>query len=447
MIDSLTSFFLTGFLYIKKHPQLILTMLLILVIPAAFLLSGQQFLKVSKMNQETLELERLGMLHDMVASMLRVTDFNVTVVEEELIRIAQVNQDIVEFLIVYEHNQSMTILGSNVRESVGAPVVQPDVFRKTNIDPTRPLSITSAEDGIRYWNSYQQIQAVNGDMYYVYIKTSLLRVDRLFSERITNAYYWLFGILGVVLLLLIRHVRLIDYAYLYSETKKANEMKDLFTNMIAHELRAPLTAMRGYASMIRENQANSGETKEHAHRIEDASGRLILIVTDLLDVARIHSGKLSIRNERFNIHKTIHAVIDAMQSSAVEKQISLISEISPREVYVTLDEKRLHQALTNLVSNSIKYTQAGTITVALEDRSDRIEIRVKDTGMGMSAEHQKGLFAPFFRIENTETTGTVGTGLGMWITKQLIELMNGSIAVESIKGVGTHIVVTLPKNS
>ena len=229
-------------------------------------------------------------------------------------------------------------------------------------------------------------------------------------------------------------------------TKHANEMKDLFTNMIAHELRAPLTAMRGYASMIMEKMDISHEVKLSATRIEQSASRLSLIVTDLLDVARIQSGKLSMRSERVNITEVINSVIDAMRIVAQEKHITIESDTRVAPTYIQGDEKRLYQAFINLVSNAVKYTKAGAITVSLEERTDRVEVRVKDTGVGMSAEHQKQLFAPFFRIENTETEGTVGTGLGMWITKQLVELMNGSIAVESIKGVGTHVVVTLPKS-
>jgi signal transduction histidine kinase len=221
-------------------------------------------------------------------------------------------------------------------------------------------------------------------------------------------------------------------------------MKDLFTNMIAHELRAPLTAMRGYASLIREKSTDE-LLVSNASKIERASERLLALINDLLDVARIHSGKLAVHEERVNITKLIHEVLDIMHISAHEKSIQLKSTLTEAPLYITADEKRLFQALTNLVSNSIKYTKAGEIYVSCEERSDRVEIRVKDTGMGISAEHQKSLFVPFFRIENTDTEGTVGTGLGMWITKQLIELMKGSIGVESIKGVGTHIVVTLPK--
>lgn len=444
MIDTLITFILNGYTYIKKHPQLLMTLLLIIVIPIAFLVSGQQFLNAARGNQETLEKDRIGMLHDVLGTFITVVQVNQSLVQREIERIKLLNPDIIEFSIGKEEGVSVKILASIATEEINSNAENPDLYRTSNISPSSSLIFSSSAQGVRYWHGYRLVRAESGEHYYIYTKTSLAHIDALFASRIQTAYIWLLGILAVVLLLVVRHVRLIDYAYLYSETKKANEMKDLFTNMIAHELRAPLTAMRGYASMIREKQGVEPEIQKNATNIETAAGRLVLIVSDLLDVARIHSGKLAVNNARTNIHPLINSVIDALQVSAHEKSIQISGE-SISDVYINVDEKRLHQALTNLVSNSIKYTKAGKILVSLQEKNDRIEIRVKDTGMGISAENQKNLFAPFFRVENAEVSATVGTGLGMWITKQLIELMRGSIAVESIQGVGTHIVVTLPK--
>ena len=322
-------------------------------------------------------------------------------------------------------------------------VIDTGLYQAANISPGNSIIAPAVLDDVRYWQSIRVIQSEYGT-YYLATETSLAHIDTLFAERIRSAYYWLFGILAVVLLLVLRHVRLIDYAYLYRETKRANEMKDLFTNMIAHELRAPLTAMRGYASLIRERKDVHENVRTSAERIEQSSERLILIVNDLLDVARIHSGELSIKSERTNLRAVITQVVDAMRMVAKEKNI-LVNAVVPGDVYIQGDEKRLYQAFTNLVSNAIKYTKAGSIEITLEEFTTRVEVRVKDTGAGISAGDQKQLFAPFFRVENSDTAGTVGTGLGMWITKQLIELMKGSIDVESIKGVGTHVVVTLSK--
>jgi signal transduction histidine kinase len=432
-----------GYAYIRKHPQLLLTIILIAVIPLAFMLSGQQFLNAARLNQETLERERLGTLHDLFAAYIEAVGFDPERMTQEIRVLTAQNTDITRIAVAYKEGEEIHIIVSTDADEVGTDADDTSLYQTAAISPGTSIIAPSVHDGVRYWHSIRRIEADTG-IYYVVTDTSLAQIDTLFAQRIRVAYYWLFGILAVILLLILRHVRLIDYAYLYRETKRANEMKDLFTNMIAHELRAPLTAMRGYASLIRERKDVHENVRVSAERIEQSSDRLILIVNDLLDVARIHSGKLSIRSERTNIRAVITQVVDAMRMVASEKHIALNASV-PGDVYIQGDEKRLYQAFTNLVSNAIKYTKAGSIEITLEELSNRVEVRVKDTGAGISAANQKQLFAPFFRVENSDTAGTVGTGLGMWITKQLIELMHGSIGVESIKGVGTHVVVTLPK--
>jgi len=444
MIDTSIIAFQNGFAYIRKHPQLLLTIGLIVLIPLAFMFSGQQFLNAARLNQETLERERIGMLHDVVSLLSTNFAFDSSRIETEFKVLGEQNQDLVALRLIKDDGDGLRIIAALESETEDA-VSETALYQTANIQPGTSIITPLARGGSRYWQGVRRIESDLGE-YYLFTETSLAHIDAIFAERIREAYYWLFGILSIVILLVVRHVRLIDYAYLYRETKRANEMKDLFTNMIAHELRAPLTAMRGYASMIVEKTDASSEIQLSATRIEQSASRLSLIVTDLLDVARIQSGKLSMRSERVNITNVIISVVDALHIVANEKHITIKTETNASPTYIQADEKRLYQAFTNLVSNAIKYTKAGSITVSLEERSDRIEVRVKDTGVGMSAEHQKQLFAPFFRIENTETEGTVGTGLGMWITKQLVELMKGSIAVESIKGVGTHVVVTLPKS-
>ena len=448
---SVFSLITNGYQYVRKHPELLMTLLLMCVIPIAFIVSGLQFLNAARDNQERLEKDRIGMMHDVFKSVMHTANYDQGVMQKELTRIAQLNEDIINFNVVRENGPYLDVVASLDITKVGTIVDNPMEYRTANADPNSSAIKPQAREGVRYWVAYRVVQTETAEEYYIFTETSLVHTDALFASRIVNAYYWLFGLLAIVLLLVVRHVRLIDYAYLYAESKKANEMKDMFTNMIAHELRAPLTAMRGFASMIFENQDISDDVRKYAHNIEDAAERLILVVNDLLDVARIHSGRLSITPSETNIQEVVTTVLESMQPVAKEKNIVLsqdtkiypINKLYPIKMFI--DTKRFHQALTNLVSNSIKYTQAGSVTLSLEDRDDRLEIRVKDTGMGISAENQKNLFAPFFRVQVVEVDNTVGTGLGMWITKQLIELMGGSIAVESIKGVGTHVVITLPK--
>jgi signal transduction histidine kinase len=434
-----------GFTYIKLHPQFLMTLLLVIVIPVSFIVSGQQFLDAAKDNQERLEKDRVGILHDAIMSLAVVSRFDIAVLQKEIDSLARQNADFIKITIIKEEGGVLRIVASNSGVDIGSTIDDQTKFRSTYASWNHFLVYPYAEYGVRYWHAYRLIDSEEYGIYYTFTESSLENTDNSLAQGIIHAYYWLCALLLVILFLLHRHMKLIDYAYLYRETKQANEMKDMFTNMIAHELRAPLTAMKGYASMVREDQSAPPQVQSYGRKIEDSADRLVVIINVLLDVARIHSGKLAMKAEKTDIQKVITSVLEIMQSTAKEKNISLTQDVHTMELYINIDPKRFHQALTNLVSNSIKYTNAGSITVSVEERDDRVEVRVKDTGTGISAENQGKLFTPFFRVGTKEVSSTVGTGLGMWITKQLIELMNGSIAVESIKGVGTHAVVTLPK--
>ncbi len=445
-MNPFTELIARGVSFIRKHPQLLMTIVLMIVIPIAFLVSGQQFLNAARSNQERLEMDRVGIMHDLFSPYLRAVDFDPARIQSEIERIARQNTDVTEFAVAVEDGQDVRIIASLDTEEIDTVAVNPQVYRIANTNPNQAIIIPYAKHGVRYWQSFKLVRDGEESDYYIFIETSLEKIDTLFASRIMKAYYWLVVILGIILFLLIRHVRLIDYAYLYQETRRANEMKDLFTNMIAHELRAPLTAMRGYASLIRESNNSDDGIKKHAGEIESASQRLLIIVNDLLDVARIQSGKLTTESKEVHVSGLVRSVVESLYPTAEEKHIQLTIEDVEGNMKVLGDEKRLYQALTNVVNNAIKYTKEGSIAVSLQTMSDRLEIRVKDTGMGISSENQKRLFAPFFRAEGGDMESITGTGLGMWITKQLVELMGGSIGIESIKGVGTHVVITLPRS-
>ncbi len=447
MINHFIDLLRGGGRYVGNHPQLVLSFALIIIVPVAFVVSGQQFLGAARDHQERLEKDRIGLLHDVFISYAEVIQYDPTLLQQEIERIRERNPDFVKFRVVQHRYNEVVVVAAHDAESVGQPVAEPDSYLIANASPRNSIIVPYAEFGVRYWQSFRLMENSERGTYYLFTETSLEQVDALFAKRIMSAYYWLIVLVFIVLFFLIRQVRLVDYAYLYQETKKANEMKDLFTNMIAHELRAPLTAIRGYANMIGEQADLPPATHEKAIRIEDASARLIAIVSDLLDVARIQSGKLSVTRERVKIGTVIESVIAVQAIEAERKHITILGEGIHTDAILLADEKRLYQALTNLVSNAIKHTDSGSITLALTDLRTRFEIRVKDTGMGISAENQHKLFSPFFRVESDAVSKITDTGLGTWITKELIELMGGSIGVESIKGIGTHIVIVLPKGT
>ena len=430
--------------YVKQHPQLAFVLILLVAFPLLFLYSGQQFLDVGRANQERLQLDRVGVLHDVLASLLTATDFDVAVAGRELAKIADLNQDIVNYSISRGDEAGLQILVQKTEVDANSDALNTDFYRSAAVDPNESIIFETQSGEERLWNAYRAVVADDGSLYFIYTQTSLRSIDMLFAEREQSAYFSLIFIYAFIIALALWHVQLTDYRYLYISAKKANETKDLFTNMIAHELRAPLTAIRGYATMIDERTTNQ-EERLYAQRVGESAERLLSIVNDLLDVARIQSGKIQVVSEDVDVARIVTAVKDELAISAQEKKITLNFEPPSTPTQARGDAKRLHQVLTNLVSNAIKYTPEGSITLSIESKTAYVEVRVQDTGMGISSEDQKKLFAPFFRVASTDVSKITGSGLGMWIAKELVELMGGKIGVESIKGVGTHIVLSVPK--
>lgn len=445
MISSILFTLSNGWRYVKRHPHILLSLLLLIFVPLVFLYTGQQFLEAGRANQDSLYRERVGFLHDTLSIVVTLTKGDDKLLTDEVQKLTENNSDI-SVVAVFEArgNNVESIYTSDQKLLERLEEIEP-LLRSSAVHDSTLIFPVRVRDN-RLWQAARVVETNSNFTYFIYTEHDLSSIDELLKTREQNAYASLLFIYAVMLLVVYWQIRSTDYRYLYQETKQANEMKDLFTNMIAHELRAPLTAIRGYASMLEESSKLSGTDKEHTNRIKTSSERLLTIVNDLLDVARIQSGKLTVELTSVNVSETVLAVRDELESMANEKKVKLVCEDFEAEHLAMVDSKRLHQALVNLVSNAIKYTEQGTIAIAIEEKSKEIELRIKDTGKGIAAEDQRKLFAPFFRVQSDDVSEITGTGLGMWITKRLINLMGGKVAVESIKGVGTHVVVTLSKS-
>jgi signal transduction histidine kinase len=169
-------------------------------------------------------------------------------------------------------------------------------------------------------------------------------------------------------------------------------------------------------------------------------------VEDLLEVSRIEQGRMQMTLEPIQAEEVITEIVEQLHYEAEKK--GLVFEFKKPAALLPMvlaDRGRFKQVLINLCSNGIKYTQKGSVTVTTEPKEGgMVEIRVMDTGFGMSAEAREKLFSKFYRVRTDETRSIPGTGLGLWITKQIVELMKGKIYVDSIEKVGTQVSVDLP---
>jgi signal transduction histidine kinase len=246
----------------------------------------------------------------------------------------------------------------------------------------------------------------------------------------------------------------IDRLMIYQSLQDANQklidldkQKDEFLSMAAHELRAPMTAIKGYISMIVEG--DTGEIPEKARGyLADAGSvtdRLIRLVNNMLNVSRIEEGRLVYQVEQVNLSTVAQSVFNQFRPEAERKQLEYKLEI-PQALRdkVEVDPDRVQEVVGNLVSNAIKYTEKGFVKIILSQASDQaVRFEVADSGPGISAEEQSKLFGKFYRAESS-VGKTTGTGLGLYISKLLVEKFSGKIGLTSEVGKGSIFWVELP---
>lgn len=233
--------------------------------------------------------------------------------------------------------------------------------------------------------------------------------------------------------------------------KELDQMKTDFISIASHQLRTPLTAIKGYSSMLLEDTYGELPLKVRGtvEKVFQSAQRLIFIVNDLLDTSRIEQGRLQVSFERVEVANIIKDVVEELKPNAETRGIQLQLEMSPddAEIVVQADPSKLRQVVTNLIDNAIKYTEQGSVTVALRKTSggNRALISVKDTGFGMSAQSMQNLFQKFSRAKNVSKLHVDGSGLGLFIAKQIIEAHNGRIWAESAgENKGSQFYVELP---
>ena len=233
--------------------------------------------------------------------------------------------------------------------------------------------------------------------------------------------------------------------------EQASRAKTTFLNNMSHDIRTPMNAIIGFTSLATANVENPPRVKDYLNKISQSSAHLLSLINDVLDMSRIESGKMHLDPKPENLPEILHYLRSIIQADIQAKNLSLtIDSMNVTHEDIVCDRLRLNQMLLNLVSNSIKYTPAGgSVAVRItEMNSPRPECAsyrflIRDTGIGMKPDFLKTIFEPFSRERNSTVSGIQGTGLGMAITKSIVDLMDGSIEVASEEGKGTSFTVDL----
>jgi signal transduction histidine kinase len=227
--------------------------------------------------------------------------------------------------------------------------------------------------------------------------------------------------------------------------RELDKLKDEFVSLVSHELRTPLTSIRGYIELLLEDlDPSESDRRRYLEIIERNSHRLLDLVSDLLFLAQVEAGKLAIERAPLNLGKVVQECIETSSPAADARGIQLTAHLGHVPT-LQGDRARLAQMLDNLVSNALKFTpKGGRVAVRLEADDGTAVLEVKDTGLGIPADEQERLFERFFRSSTATGSAIPGTGLGLTITKAIVERHGGRIEFESTEGVGTTFRVSLP---
>jgi signal transduction histidine kinase len=440
--------FLKAIQFIKENPRIIYSLVLVVILPAAFFINTYLINSNYEKNIDKITQRKAVLVENIVNSLLQDRISNENELQSLVEKIQEEKDEIISLSIAKPQNDpgEFQIVASSEPALVGQKQ-SGSIQNAIAWEKPEGVAFLDRNDKGRFWNVTKTLLDESGNKIgLIAMAFSLTDSDALVQRTIYNSYWVLMIIIITVVLLVANQGRLFGYALTVTKLKEIDKMKDMFISMASHELRTPLTAIKGYVELLKEKkEIQSDQQSSHfMNNISISVERLQDLINDVLEVSRVEGNRLPMEIIEFDPSEAISESVEEMRSQAQDKGLNL--NLQPLETLVAIknDKDRLKQVLINLIGNSVKYTLEGSVDVSAKIKGKELLITVADTGIGISSEDQANLFQKFYRIQNEHTKNVTGTGLGLWITSEIVKKMDGSITVESIEGVGSHFTIHLP---
>ena len=448
--------------FVRNNPTIIYSLLLIFVVVGALFLNSYVILSRFQNNIDK-TLRTKAVLAENIVGIAALGSFsyltaNTQQLQDKITEIQKSDSEIAE-MTVYAlgsgQDEFIPIVSSrnDENEQISDPLAE-QITKKAKqlaLSMDDAFAYISAYNGNRFWNVVKAARDENGKAQGIlFLKLSLAENDALVEKTITQVYLLSIGAMIIVLLLVLNHIRLFAFEIKAKKLEEVDKMKDDFLSMASHELKSPLAAISGYSDLLSDMfKNNQTETdlvaqRKYLKNINISVDRLKTLVDDLLNVSRIEQNRLPIACTSIDAKEITIGIMNEMQAVADQKGLMLKNSLTSVSLALA-DPERVKQIIMNLISNAIKYTAKGTVEITSREDVNSIYITVIDTGFGISADNMKNLFSKFYRVKTADTEKIAGTGLGLWISREIARKMDGDIEVESIESVGSHFTLKLKK--
>jgi len=364
---------------------------------------------------------------------------------------AKYNEDTRSLNVFFREGDGFKLVASmNNQENIGKTENTFNYYTAWNSDLPVAQKIYESDGKVNrfYWLVVMPLKDLSGEKQALLsMKISADIINTKLAVALGSSYWILLLTVVFIVLLLLANSRMFEYSILYNKIKEVDKMKDEFISMASHELRTPVTVIRGYIEMLINDaeKLSKDENKEYLSIVDVSAERLAGLIEDLLNVSRIEQGRLKMEMKEMDIWPMVEETVKEMKIQADAKGLTLSCSIDEKaRAVINADKDRLKQVLINIIGNSIKYTPSGSVEIKAINRDKNLVLIIKDTGIGMTSKQREHLFEKFYRVKTEKTADIVGTGLGLWITKQIIELMKGTIMIDSMENVGTQVTLEFP---
>ncbi len=288
---------------------------------------------------------------------------------------------------------------------------------------------------------------VNAVVLFVYEYSNPTALGNYVNEqtRIIDTYaaILLFGVSAYILMSLTKRYYMIEY----NKARESDQLKSSFLSNLSHEIRTPLNAIIGFSEVLAEGEVSDEDKIHYKSIIENSSDSLLQLIDDALDASLIEAGQMTVEANEFCVNDLIAKLETTYRQGVKESKkpaLNILGEVPKENIFITSDETRVSQTLIKLIDNAIKFTDKGFVKFGFGREGDKLHFYVSDTGIGIEDEYNEKIFTRFFKVENQNVTLYRGAGLGLYLAKRNVELLNGTIWVESKVGAGSTFHFVLP---